>query len=140
FWDSGVVAGAIWRCDAWLTYPPLWPVGSLYAYHVMPLLSLLTLISRCVPTGLPGWFALVIGMGHALPSIGVFWLLTEGLGLRTIAGLAITVVLAIVIAFTGIPLATILFPHPEIILAGGLILVFAGIALEHYWVAVLCLI
>ena len=55
FLDSGVVAGAIWRRDAWLTYAPLWAIGSLYAYHVMPLLSLLTLVSRYLPIGLPEW-------------------------------------------------------------------------------------
>ena len=44
------------------------------------------------------------------------------------------------IGFTGIPLATILFPHPEIILAGGLILVFAAIALEHYGIASVLLV
>jgi hypothetical protein len=139
FWDSGVVAGAIWRRDAWLTYPPLWPVGSLYAYHVMPLLSALTLASRYLPIGLPGWFALVTGVGHAIPSIGVFWLLTQGLSLHTKSGLAATVVLAVAVAFTGIPLATILFPHPEIILAGGLILVVAAITLERYRIAGACL-
>jgi hypothetical protein len=135
FWDSGVVAGAIWRRDAWLTYPPLWPVGSLYAYHVMPLLSGLTLASRYLPIGLPGWFALVTGVGHAIPSIGVFWLLTQGLSHHTKSGLAVSVVLAVAVAFTGIPLATILFPHPEIILAGGLLLTVAAIALERYWIA-----
>jgi hypothetical protein len=140
FWDTGVVAGAIWRRDAWLTYPPLWPIGSLYAYHVMPLLSLLTVASRCLPLGLPGWFALVTGVGHALPSIGVFWLLAEGLALRSAGDLAIAVVVAVGIGFTGIPLATILFPHPEIILAGGLILVFAAIALEHYRIAAALLV
>jgi hypothetical protein len=139
FWDSGVVAGAIWRRDAWLTYPPLWPVGSLYAYHVMPLLSALTVASRNLPIGLPGWFALVTGVGHALPSIGVFWLLTQGLRLHTRSGLAAAVVLAVGVAFTGIPLATILFPHPEIILAGGLLLTVAAIALERYWIAGACL-
>lgn len=139
FWDSGVVAGAIWRRDAWLTYPPLWPVGSLYAYHVMPLLSALTLASRYLPIGLPGWFALVTGVGHAIPSIGVFWLLTQGLSLHTKSGLAAAVVLAVGVAFTGIPLATILFPHPEIILAGGLILVVAAITLERYRIAGACL-
>ncbi len=135
FWDTGVVAGAIWRRDVWLTYPPLWPIGSLYAYHVMPLLSVLTVASRSVSLGLPGWFALVTGVGHALPSIGVFWLLAEGLALRSTGDLAIAAAVAVGIGFTGIPLATILFPHPEIILAGGLILVFAAIALEHYRIA-----
>ena len=139
-WDSGAIAGVIWRRDAWLTYPPLFPIGSLYAYHVMPLLSVLTVASRYVSIGLPGWFALVIGIGHALPSIGLFWLLMEGLGLRSKGGLAAAVVLAVLAAFTGIPLATILFPHPEIIIAGGLTLVFAAIALEHYWIAAACLI
>jgi hypothetical protein len=140
FWDSGVVAGVIWRRDAWLTYAPLWPVGSLYAYHVMPLLSLLTLASRYVPIGLPGWFALITGIGHALPAAGVFGLLTEGLGLHSRRGLAISVVVAIGFAFTGIPLATILFPHPEIFLAGGLILVCAAVALERYSIAAVGLV
>ena len=48
--------------------------------------------------------------------------------------------LAVGIGFTGIPLATILFPHPEIILAGGLILVFVAIALEHYRIAAALLV
>jgi hypothetical protein len=135
FWDSGAVASVIWRRDMWLTYALLFPLGSLYAYHVMPLLSLLTLVSRWLPIGMPEWFALVIGVGHALPAIGVFWLLTEGLGLRSGRGLAISVILAVGFAFSGIPLATILFPHPEIILAGGLILLCAAIALERYWIA-----
>ena len=106
----------------------------------MPLLSVLTVASRYLPLGLPGWFALVTGVGHALPSIGVFWLLAEGLALRSTGALAIAAVLAVGIAFTGIPLATILFPHPEIILAGGLILVFAAIALEHYRIAAALLV
>lgn len=139
FWDSGVVAGAIWRRDVWLTYAPLWPIGSLYAYHVMPLLSALTVASRVVPINLPGWFALAIGVGHALPSVAVFWLLTEGLRLRSKVGVVAAITLAVLTAFSGIPLATIRFPHPEILLAGGLTLVFAAIALERYWVAAACL-
>jgi hypothetical protein len=139
FWDSGAVASVIWRRDTWLTYALLFPLGSLYAYHVMPLLTLLTLASRWLPIGMPGWFALVIGVGHALPAVGVFWLLTEGLGLRSRRGLAISVILAVGFAFSGIPLATIVFPHPEIIMAGGLILVCAAVAMERYWIAVACL-
>ena len=53
FWDSGAVASVIWRRDMWLTYALLFPLGSLYAYHVMPLLSLLTLVSRWLPIGMP---------------------------------------------------------------------------------------
>jgi hypothetical protein len=140
FLDSGVFAGFIWRRDAWLTYAPLFPRGSFYGDHVMPLLSLLTLASRYLPIGLPGWYALVTGAGHALPAIGVFWLLAEGLGLRSGFGLVISIVLAIGFAFTGISLATIVFPHPEIILAGGLVLVCAAVSLERYWIAAVCLV
>jgi hypothetical protein len=139
FLDSGVVAGAIWRRDAWLTYAPLFPIGSLYAYHVMPLLSLFTIASRFLPIGLPGWFALITGIGQALPAIGIFWLLTGGLGLHSSRGLAIAAILAIGFAFSGIPLAIILFPHPEIFLAGGLILLCAAIAQEWYGIAAGCL-
>ena len=106
----------------------------------MPLLSLLTLASRCLPVDLPVWFAIMIGAGHALPAIGVFWLLTTGLGLRSGGGLAISVILALVFAFSGIPVATVLFPHPEIILAGGLIMFCAALALERYWIAAVCLV
>jgi hypothetical protein len=88
-----------------------------------------------LPIGMPGWFALVIGVGHALPAAGVFWLLAGGLGLRSGGGLAIAVFLAVGFAFSGIPLAIILFPHPEIILAGGLILLCAAVAQERYWIA-----
>jgi hypothetical protein len=106
----------------------------------MPLLSVLTVASRYLPFGLPGWFALVTGVGHALPSVGVFWLLVEGLALRSTGDLAVAAAVAVGIGFTGIPLATILFPHPEIILAGGLILVFAAIALEQYRIASVLLV
>lgn len=135
FFDSGVFAGLIWRHDAWLTHSLMVPHGSFYADHVMPLLSILTLVSYYVPFHLPGWFALVTGVGHALPAVGVFWLLTEGLGLRSAYGLALSAVFAVAFAFSGIPLATIVYPHPEIILAGGLILACAAIALQRYRIA-----
>ena len=106
----------------------------------MPLLSFFTVASFYLPVSLPGWFALMIGLGHALPSIGVFWLLTEGLGLRSGRGLALSVVLAIGIAFTGVPLATILFPHLEIMLAGGLILFCSAVALQHIGLAFVFLV
>jgi len=113
FWDSGVVAGAIWRRDVWLTYPPLWPIGSLYAYHVHA-------IAVGAHLGEPRRavrFAGMVCLGDrrgARTALRRGVLATRGRAWASFEGqLAAAVALAIMTAFTGIPLATILFPHPR---------------------------
>jgi hypothetical protein len=137
FLDTGAFAGLLWRRDLWLTNAPAFTLadssslGSEYGYHVMPLFSLLTVLSRFLPLSLPEWYATILGVGHALPAVGVFWLLSSGIGLRSPPGVATSAALAILFAFSGIPLATIAYPHFEILIAGGLILFMAALSLQR---------
>jgi hypothetical protein len=130
-WDSGFVAGLLWHGDPALTTPSIYGGGSFLAVHMAPLDSLMAVMSWLVPISAPQWFALVIGIGHALPAVGVYWALRSGFGLKTIPQMGIAAGLALAFAFSGIPLATIRFPHLEILEAGALILFAAAFALDR---------
>ncbi|MFO1025787.1 MAG: hypothetical protein U1E70_11415 [Acetobacteraceae bacterium] len=93
-----------------------------------------------MPLSLPVWYAFVLGVGHALPALDAFWLLTEGLGLRSGFSLAYALTASTLFAFTCVPLSIALFPHFEVMMAGGLVLLSAAVALAHYKRAALYLL
>jgi hypothetical protein len=131
FYDTGLIGSLLWHDDLRLSTPPVEGGGSFYGTHISPAFSILTLLSQIVPLTVAPWYGLILGIGHSLPSLGVFWLLTRGLDRARpwlVPGAAL---LAILFAFNGLALAIIRVPHPEILIAGGLILVFVALVLGH---------
>src|SRR5262249_15682734 len=84
--------------------------------------SLVTLLAGLLPVSMPVLFAAVIGVAHALPAVGVLWLLVEEYRLRSPAALALAALLALAFAFSGLALAIARYPHFEMLMAGSAIL------------------
>ena len=124
--DTGLLADLAWRKPWWLPMAPLFGGQSFYAFHVSPLLSLLSAVSRIVPLGMPQWFAAFTGAAHALAAAAAFLALRYGVGLRGAGGTAIAVALSILFAFNGLALAQVRYPHFEILIASAMMLFFVA--------------
>src|ERR1700677_2662316 len=56
--DAGLLAGLAWHSSADLPEGPVYGGVSFYAYHVSPLMTLLSALSWLLPLSTPQWFAL----------------------------------------------------------------------------------
>ena len=127
FWDVGLQAFLMWQGDPRLPTPHLFGGESFYATHVSPILSLVTLLARFLPVSMPVIFAAFIGIAHALPAVGVLWLLVADYRPRSSAALALAVLLALAFAFSGLAMAIARYPHFEMLTAGSAILFIAAL-------------
>ena len=124
--DTGAVAGMVYHP----TLDLQWPIAaeqqvSFYPSHVAPLLYLLGLPSYLLPDILPVFYAKFIGLMYALLGLAGTLAaepLTRKWGWRgpLAAGLA-----GLGLAFSGISLGAIQFPHYELYYAGLAVLFFA---------------
>jgi hypothetical protein len=122
FWDSGLLAFLLSQPDPRLPTPRIFGGESFFETHVAPVFVLAALIRRLLPVTNPQFFAGFIGICHALPGLGVFWLLHSGLGLRRPLKMAAAAVVAIAFSFNGQALAIARYPHFEILIVGAFIL------------------
>jgi len=122
FYDSGLLAFLLSEQDPRLLTPPIFGGESFFATHVTPVFVLAALIRRLLPVTNPQFFAGFIGVCHALPGLGVFWLLHSGLGLRRPLEMAAAAVVAIAFSFNGQALAIARYPHFEMLIVGTFIL------------------
>src|SRR5579863_4774884 len=86
--DSGWFAYVMSAGDLSLPNPAALGGGSFFATHIAPIFLLTALLRRALPISDPQFFALFIGLCHALPGLGVFWALRSGFGLRGAAAVA----------------------------------------------------
>ncbi len=124
--DTGLLASLIWHTDLALTQPASTGGGSYFATHVSPLFWLLSAISRMLPLSMPQFFAVFIGLSHALLALPVFWLLVQGFRLRDGVGPWIAALLAIGFAFSGLSLAIVRYPHFETLIPAFFLLFAAA--------------
>jgi hypothetical protein len=120
--DAGLLAGLAWRSSPSLPEGPVYRGVSFYAYHVSPLMTLLSALSWLVPLSTAQWFALFTGFAQSLLAAAVFWLLWADYDLRRGWRAAAAVGLSILFSFNGLALAQVRYPHFEIMLAASLIL------------------
>lgn len=135
FWDSGLLAFLLSEQDPSLPTPRIFGGESFFATHVTPVFLFAALIRRLLPVTNPQFFAGFIGVCHALPGLGVFWLLHSGLGLRRPFGVAVAAAVAIAFSFNGLALAIARYPHFEILIAGTFILFSAALIRRQLVVA-----
>jgi hypothetical protein len=122
FYDTGEIGALIWHSDLALNTPAVESGDSFYAIHLTPIFVLLSAISRLLPTTLQQFMAGFEGVSHALPALGVFWLLTGPFGIRSTAGIAVAAAVAIAFAFNGLALAIARYPHFELLIVAAVIL------------------
>jgi hypothetical protein len=135
FWDVGLVAFLMSQGDPSLPTPHLFGGESFYATHVSPILSLVTLIARLLPVSMSTFFAGFIGVAHALPAVGVLWLLVENYRLRRPMAIAGAALLGLAFAFGGLALAIARYPHLEMLTAGSAILFIAALLTQRLVIA-----
>ena len=138
FYDSGLLAFLLSEQDPRLLTPPIFGGESFFATHVTPVFVLAALIRRLLPVTNPQFFAGFIGVCHALPGLGVFWLLHSGFGLRRPLGMAVAAAVALAFAFNGLALAIARYPHFEILIVGTFILFSVALIRRQLVVAGLC--
>ena len=99
---------------------------------------MLALIRRLLPVTDPQFFAGFTGLCHALPGLGVFWLLHSGFGLRRPLGVAVAATVALAFSFNGLALAIARYPHFEILIVGTFILFSVALIRRQLVVAGVC--
>lgn len=137
FWDVGLQAFLMWHGDLSLPVPHLIGGESFYATHVSPIFSLMTLLAPRLPLSMPLLFATFMGLAHALPGVGVLWLLLEGYRLRTAWTIAAATLIALAFAFDGLALAIARYPHFEMLIAGSAILFIVALLQQRTIIAAL---
>jgi hypothetical protein len=138
FYDSGLLAFLLSEQDPRLLTPPIVGGDSFFSIHVTPVFVGAAVIRRLLPVTDPQFFAGFIGLCHALPGLGVFWLLHSALGLRRPLEIAGAAVVAIAFAFNGQALAIARYPHFEILIVGTFILFSVGLIHRQLIVAGIC--
>jgi len=133
--DTGLLASLLWHSNLALALPTSLGGGSYLATHVSPLFWLASAISRLLPFSMPQFFAGFIGFSHALLAAAIFWLLTEGYGLRRGAGPWLATFVAIGFASSGLAIAIALYPHFETLIAAFFLLFAVAHALGHTRIA-----
>jgi len=129
--DTGLLASLIWHGDPVLSELPVMGGHSYLSTHMVPFFLLLSALSRIVPLGMAQYFALVIGLSHALLALGIFWLLTAGFGLRRGRSLALAALLALAFAYSGLAIAIARYPHLETYVPAFFILFAVAFSLGH---------
>lgn len=125
--DAGFIAAMIWHND-WLASIPMSIMpGSFYRTHFVPAFPILSGLSYLVPVSMPVWFALFMAVSYSLITAGSYYLLTSVYRLRSLGGALLAAGLSVVLAFNGLTMATIAYPHYEhaIPIFGFLFLIFA---------------
>jgi hypothetical protein len=135
FWDVGLQAFLMWQGDPRLPTPRLFGGESFYATHVSPLLSFITLIARLLPLSMSTLFAGFMGVAHAVPAVGVLWLLVEKYRLRAPLTIAAATLLGLAFAFGGLALAIARYPHLEMLTAGSALLFITALLARRMVIA-----
>jgi uncharacterized membrane protein len=120
--DSGLLAYLAAHGGAFLPTPRVLGGQSFFATHLTPIFLVTAQLRRWLPVSDAQFFALFIGLCHALPGLGVFWLLRSGFGLRRPMGIVLAALLGMAFSFNGLALAIARYPHFEMLIVGGAIL------------------
>jgi uncharacterized membrane protein len=138
--DSGLLAYLVAHGDPILPSPHVLGGQSFFATHLSPIFLITAQLRRWLPVSDAQFFALFIGFCHALPGIGVFWLLRSSYGLRRPAGIALAALLGMAFSLNGLALAIARYPHFEILIVGGVILFAVALSRGQHLVAAVCFV
>jgi hypothetical protein len=134
--DTGLLGSLMWH-NPGFRLPPSLGGESFLAFHVAPILFLVSAISGEVPLTMPQMFAGLVGVSHGLLALAIFWLLVGGFGLRRGLELALAALASAAFAFNGLAIAIARFPHFETFGAACLLLFLVALALGHRLIAIL---
>ncbi len=135
-YDTGLLAGLMWHSPADLKLPESLGGLSFFAYHVAPIVLLVSALSTLLPATMPQLFAGFVGVSHGLLALAMLWLLAEGFGARSGWKLALAALAAVAFAFNGLAIAIARYPHFETFGAACLLLSFVALVLRHRAIAV----
>ena len=135
--DSGLLAYLAAHGGPALPTPHVLGGQSFFATHLTPIFLVTAHLRRWLPVSDAQFFALFIGFCHALPGMGVFWLLRSSFGLRRPAGTLLAALLGIAFSFNGLALAIARYPHFEMLIVGGAILFAVALYRRQHLVAAL---
>lgn len=113
-YDAGWFAGLIWKNDFWLRLPESIGSGSYYSTHFSPFLSLLALFSWGYWGTMTGYFALITGLVHAGLAALACLILDQNLKPGTWLGYLGVACAAWLLAFNGIAVSSLHYPHIEL--------------------------
>ena len=138
FFDTGLLTFLLSEPNPRLPTPHIFGGESFFTTHVTPIFVALALLRSLLPVTDPQFFAAFTGLCHALPGLGVFWLMHSGLGLRRPLGMAVAASVAVPFSFNGLAVAIARYPHFEILIVGTFILFSAALIRRRLVVAGVC--
>ncbi len=136
--DAGWFAYVMSVADPRLPNPLSLGGGSFFAVHISPIFLATALVRRGLPVSDAQFFAGFIGVCHALPALGVYWVLRAGFRLRGGGGILTAALAAIAFAFNGLSLAIARYPHYEILIVGSVILFAVALVQRSLIAAAIC--
>ena len=109
---------------------------SFFAFHIAPILLLVSAVSAVLPVSMPQLFAGFVGLSHGLLALAVFAVLVCGYGMRRTWQLVLATLASCAFAFNGLAIAIVRFPHFETFGAACLLLFFSALVLERARLAI----
>jgi hypothetical protein len=140
FFDAGWAAYLI-RDAGPLLHDPRFTIApgaeshSWFVFHISPIFLATSALAQLLPLSRIQFYALYIGVSHALPGLAVFWLLVSGYRMRRPAALAVAALLALLFAFDGMALAIARFPHFTMLIVGTGMMFLAALVLQRLRIA-----
>lgn len=138
FYDSGLLAFLISQPDPRLPTPLLFGGESFFATHITPLFVIVGLIRHLLPVTNAQFFAGFVGVCHALPGLGVFWLLHSDFDMQRPLEVALGAIVAVAFSFNGLALAIARYPHFEMMIVGSFILFVVALIRQQPVIASIC--
>jgi hypothetical protein len=133
--DAGWTAYLITNGGLHLFYPTSLGSISYFAFHVSPIFIPIAELRKLIPLSDIQFFAVYVGMCHALTGLAVFWLLRSGFGLRSYPATAMAALAAIAFSLNGLALAIARYPHSEILVVGAIMVFWAAVVRRRFIVA-----
>lgn len=116
--DSGLCAYLMWRNQLYVQLPP--SIGAIWgeAYfpgHISPILSITSLLSKVIDVSMIDFSAYYHGISHGLLALSMFFIFHRLYKLTSVFEITLAFFLSLIFSFNGISVASLYYPHYEML-------------------------